>query len=291
MQLLRSMLALLLSAGFVACGGGGGTAAVALTGANGVPIAAQTNAAAQLASGMMELVQGFGEILDGQPAPACAAGSLDVVVNDAPPADTVSTGDSLTLTLRGCVIDLDGEPVTFDGSIALKVTEVVETPPDGWRASFAVTYGNLMVRSAADPGTLNGRLTADVDTTDGITYTTVVTGDLSLVATSGSETVSVKLGSFRSEETRNGMTGDYTTSFSGTFTSKGIGGSVEMGTVVPFSGNGEDPPTAGESFIRGANGSEVRVLAVGGTGVRIFIDVDGDGTPENTVDTTWNDIS
>jgi hypothetical protein len=63
-----------------------------------------------------------------------------------------------------------------------------------------------------------------------------------------------------------------------------------MDGAVPFTGNGDDPPTAGECVLRGAAGSEVRLVAMGGVAVRIFIDADGDGTPENVVDTTWNDI-
>lgn len=290
MRLLPSVLVTLLAPGLIACGGGGGTTMVPLTGENGVPIVAQTTGAAQLADGMVELVQGFGEILDGLPAPACAAGSLDVLVDDAPPADVVSTGDSLTLALHGCALDLDGELVTLDGSLTMKVTEVVETPPDGWQAKFTVTFGNLSMAAASDVITMNGRMAAEVTTVDGITYTTAVTTDLSVVAESGGETVTAKLSGFRSEETYDEMTGDYSRTFSGRFSSSAIGGAVDMGTVAPFTGNGDAPPMAGESVVRGANGSEVRLVALGGLAVRIFIDTNGDGTPENTVDTTWNDI-
>lgn len=290
MRTLPSALFVVLASGLVACGGGGGTTMVPLTGENGVPVVAQTNGAAQLADGMIELVQGFGEILDGEPAPACGTGSIDVLVDDAPPADVVSTGDSLTLALHGCTMDLDGEFVNFDGSITLEVAEVIETPPDGWQARFTVTFGNLSMTAASDVITMNGRMAAEVTTVDGITYTTAVTSDLSLVAESGGEIFTAKLSGFRSEETYDEMTGDYSRSFSGRFSSSAIGGAVDMETVVPFTGNGDDPPTAGESVTRGANGSEVRLVALGGLAVRIFIDVDGDGTPENTVDTTWNDI-
>jgi hypothetical protein len=290
MRTLPSALVVALASGLGACGGGGGTTMVPLTGENGVPVVAQTNGAAQLADGMIELVQGFGEILDGAPAPTCGAGSIDVLVDDAPPTDVVSTGDSLTLSLHGCTMDLDGEFVTLDGSVTLDVSEVIDTPPDGWQARFTVTFGSLSMAAASDVITMNGRMAAAVTTLDGITYTTTVTTDLSVAAESGGETFSAKLSGFRSEETYDEMTGDYSRSFSGRFSSSGIGGAVDMETVVPFTGNGDDPPTAGESVIRGADASEVRLLALGGLAVRIFIDEDGDGTPENTVDTTWNDI-
>jgi hypothetical protein len=138
--------------------------------------------------------------------------------------------------------------------------------------------------------TLSGSVSGDGDTADGISFTTVVTGDLVATAASGAETGSVKLGGFRAEETLDDATGDYARGFSGTVSSTAMGGAVGMEDAAPFTGNGEEPPTAGECVLKGALGSEVRVVAMGGPLVRIFIDADGDGTPENTVDTTWNDI-
>jgi len=278
----------------VACGGGGGSgeaALVQLDGANGVPVAAQVIAAEQLAYGMIDLVDAFGAILDGEPAPSCDAGSVDLVVEDALPSDVLSTSDSLRLAFHGCGIDLDGEFVTLDGSLFLEITEVVETPPSGWHVRFTVTFGNLSFAYGADTVTLKGRMTGDSSTEDGHSYVDVVTGDLSATAHSGGETATIMLDGFRSEETRDDVTGDYARGFSGRVTSSAMGGAVEVDVVTPFTGNGDAAPTAGESVLRGAHGSEVHIVAVGGVGVRIDIDVDGDGTPENVVDTTWTDIS
>lgn len=281
------LLVLLLAA----CGGGGGgTSLVALNGENGVPVAAQALAAAQLAYGMIDLVEGFGEILEGAPAPSCDTGSLDVLVTDAPPANVLSTGDALTLVFHGCGIDIDGELVTLGGSLTLDVLEVVETPPDGWHVRYGASYGNLTMAYATESVQLSGRIAGEGGTEDGISFTTVVTGDLAATASSGGETATVSLKGFRAEETIDDTTGDYARGFSGTVSSSTMGGAVEMEDPVPFTGNGDDPPTAGECVLLGAGGSQVRVVAIGGLGVRIFIDDDGDGVPENTVDTTWNDI-
>lgn len=280
------LLVLLLAA----CGGGGGTSLVALDGANGVPVAAQALAAAQLAYGTIDLVEAFGEILEGAPAPSCDTGSLDVLVTDAPPADVLSTGDALTLVFHGCGIDLDGEFVTLDGSLTLNVLEVASTPPSSWHVRYAATFGNLTMAYLTESVTLSGRIAGDGGTADGVSFTTVVTGDLAAAASSGGETGTVRLKGFRAEETLDEATGDYVRGFSGTVSSSAMGGAVEMEDAVPFAGNGDDPPTAGECILHGAGGSQVRVVAMGGLSVRIFIDEDGDGTPENTVDTTWNDI-
>jgi hypothetical protein len=141
----------------------------------------------------------------------------------------------------------------------------------------------------SDTVTLSGRLTGEGGT-DGTSYTTVVTGDLAATAASGGETVTLRLEGLRAEETLDEATGDYARGFSGTVSSSAMGGAVEMEVAVPFAGNGDGPPAAGECVLRGAGGSAVRVVAIGGPGVRVFIDVDGDGAPENTVDTTWNDL-
>jgi hypothetical protein len=273
-----------------ACGGGGGTSLIALDGGNGAPVAAQALAAAQIAYGAIDLAGAFGEILDGAPPPACDAGSLDLSVADAAPEGVLSTGDSLRLVFHGCGADVAGELLTLDGSLRLDVLEVVETPPAGRQVRYAATFGNLRMTFLAESVTLGGSVSGESGTADGISFTDVVTGDLVATAAAANGTGSVRLEGFRVEESVDDATGDYARGFSGTVSSSAMGGAVEMEDAVPFTGNGEEPPAAGECVLRGALGSEVRVVAMGGPLVRIFIDADGDGRPENTVDTTWNDL-
>jgi hypothetical protein len=84
----------------------------------------------------------------------------------------------------------------------------------------------------------------------------------------------------------------YTLSASGTVDSTQIDGVISYATTSPFMGLGGAYPFQGTMVITGANGGTVTLIAQpDGITVTIETDADGDGTPESTEDTTWDDIA
>ena len=59
---------------------------------------------------------------------------------------------------------------------------------------------------------------------------------------------------------------------------------------MPFSGTGPNDPDDGSFVVTGASGSTLNVLVLDEVNVRILVDTDGDGEPEVTIDTTWDEL-
>jgi hypothetical protein len=78
----------------------------------------------------------------------------------------------------------------------------------------------------------------------------------------------------------------YTQTSSGTLNSTLLSGVVSYATPVDFEGSGLDYPDVGEFLVTGSNSSS-RLTAIDNVNVRIDIDTDGNGTTDETIDTTW----
>ena len=74
----------------------------------------------------------------------------------------------------------------------------------------------------------------------------------------------------------------------GTITSTQFDGEVTYETPVAFVALGDAYPHVGELLVTGANNATVRLIAVDEVNVRIEADYDGNGTIDETIDTTWD---
>ena len=82
----------------------------------------------------------------------------------------------------------------------------------------------------------------------------------------------------------------YTMVSSGTPNSTQLSGIVTYSTPVMFEGFDADYPHSGEFLVSGAS-SSVRLVAVDNVNVRIEIDTNDDGTIEETINTTWAELT
>jgi hypothetical protein len=69
-----------------------------------------------------------------------------------------------------------------------------------------------------------------------------------------------------------------------------LAGIVRYSTPVEFSGAGIEFPSAGVLFVEGSN-SSARLTAVDNVTVTIELDVNGDGETDQTINTTWVDLT
>jgi hypothetical protein len=65
---------------------------------------------------------------------------------------------------------------------------------------------------------------------------------------------------------------------------------VTYSTPVVFTGFDNDYPDTGELLVEG-DSSSARLIAMDNVNVRIEIDADGDGTIDDTIDTTWAELA
>ncbi len=202
--------------------------------------------------------------------------------------NSISTGDRFNLAFTGCD---EGDGLTLNGAFNMEFTaiqgELLSGPPP-YSFSVAVVIQEFAISSMGEAFAANGDVLLTISTQDDVTITTALAGD-SLALTVSGETST--LTDYSIEEVLDSSTGAYRTTASGSFSNPGLGGKVTFTTLQSFEGSGDDLPASGEMLITGANNSSVWVVADGSGIVTLRIDVNGNGEPDETLATTWAEMT
>jgi len=262
-----------------------------ISAANAPSVAAQGVSSVELLSGMAELTDSFTSVVESGNAALipCDSGSIDVVVEDSAPLGVLSSGDSATLTFDGCVVTVGGRSVALNGVISFTATEVTGAAGAAFSLVLDCTYDGLTVIGFKSIFAIDGGFTVDTRSTDGETITRVVSGErFSAFSVAPNQVFSGTLLDFREERTLNQTTGAYTLSLSAGATGNRIFGTVRYETTIPFQGLDPNDPDTGELEVTGTNGGKLTFVVVDNIAVQLLVDVNGDGIPEATIDTTWD---
>lgn len=304
----RAGLGVALMLSLVGCGGGGG-------GGGGTPLPPEaariTLSADNAARVSLEAVQAAQTSGDNADAANGGTSSSAARVNRAVrgalarsssspvgPLETEACTDGGSLTFTGFLLAIgDSTTVTFndcneDGIVAngtMRLTLVATTQTSGTLDVTLTNYqeaeGDLVERG-------NGAMR--VTFTDEPQQSTISTSSdfftiERLVAGEPRASRNVRDLESQDVETATGLTS--TTSFvaSGTFPELGEA-SFRVDTVTPLvTPIGQDHPTSGQLRISGAGGSNA-LLTVGADSVEIAIDTDGNGTVDQTIESTWDEL-
>ena len=217
--------------------------------------------------------------------PCGVAGSLTISGNLANPL-TLTAGDTIVADYDNCddgfgeVIDgaLDFIVDAFNGDIFTGVYDMTMT----------MDLINFQASNAVDTLLANGDGTATLNTLLAPYVEASVTGNSMTTDFNGS---SETLTNYSSAQTFDGnlSPAPYTMSASGTLASSQLGGAVSYSTPVTFLGFDAEYPHTGELLVTGP-GSSARLIAVDNVSVRIEIDSNGDGTVDDTINTTWAEL-
>ncbi len=77
----------------------------------------------------------------------------------------------------------------------------------------------------------------------------------------------------------------------GTLTSTAFSGAVTFDTTVLLQGTGNGFAFTGQVLITGANGATIRVIVLDSAFVRLEVDLNGDGTADEIVDKSWEELT
>ena len=197
---------------------------------------------------------------------------------------TFTQGDTFNIAYEMCD---QGTGEVVDGLIELTVGDFTGDLLTGlYMIAMDAVITDLQVTTAADTVTGNGDSTVTLDTTQSPFVTAGVSGtSLTMDSNANSETLS----NYSSSQTFDGnqFPPEYTLGASGTLDSTQLTGVVVYATSPDFTGSGENYPHAGVLTVEG-NASMARLVAVDSTDVRIEIDTNGDGTVDETINTTWD---
>ena len=215
---------------------------------------------------------------------ACDSGEVTTTWDDADNNLAISTGDSFDILFDMCFIaELEG---TLDGASSLSNMVVTGDPfvqivP--WSLTTTFGFDNLSVTDSVDTVIIDGNLDLVLSSDDNVVVDfSIATDALTAQQSGSSETLSAYVLSQTVD--LNALTQVISTS--GIFTSTELGGSVTFGTLEDFVVMGDDNPSSGELLISDSS-SSVLVTVLDNISVQLEIDLDLDGTIDETVVVTW----
>jgi hypothetical protein len=258
-----------LAGGGIASNGGGVSKPAPQNGTNGIVSDIVNNAP-------------FGPITN-----ACAVSGTLTVSGDLASPLTLTAGDTIRAEYEACD---DGAGEIVDGRVDATIEMFSGDILSGsYDVTMQIGLTDLDVTTGNDHLLGNGDATATLDTTAAPFVSTSVTGDSLASSTNGS---SATLSAFSSEQTVDAglLPAPYTLDAAGTLDSSELSGVVHYSTPVTFEGDGVDFPHAGELLVTGANCS-ARLVAIDNVNVKIEVDSDGDGMVDQTIDTTWAELT
>lgn len=284
----------------------GTVAAVAITADNAEEVASAAMTTVRLV-GEFDLSTRIGELI--QPKNSFSVTQTRAVI----PSQVVPCQESGTQTLSGdvfdpsfssltagdiIVIDYDDcqefDGVTTSGTLNLSVqgfSGSFSTPPYSYTVEVSTT--DFSLNEQGETRSLSGSATFLINTDDGIVLNT----ELSIDSLDYSEQLSGDAGTLRNFNAMSGFdlaAFTYSQSSSGTLSSQNIGGEVDFETTTPFtgtfSGGSSNNPDTGVMLVTGAIDSRETITVLDSVNVQLEVDVDGDDTVEQTIQTTWETL-
>ena len=224
-------------------------------------------------------------------SPCAVSGTVTISGNlEDPVTPTLSAGDTIRAEYDNCD---DGIGEVIDGRIDFEVDAFSGDALGGlYDMTMTMLLDNFQVTTAEDVLLANGDGTASLNTLQTPYVEASVRGQSMLTA---SNTSTETLSNYSSAQTYDGTLSPapYTLLASGTLDSSQLSGSVTYSTPVVFEGFDANYPYVGEMLIAG-DASSARIIAQSNAVdvvIEIYSNSTGEGTPDETITTTWAELA
>ena len=200
---------------------------------------------------------------------------------------TLTAGDFFEVDYNNCD---DGFGDVTDGRMRMDIDAFNgDFSSELFDMTVTLTLNMFQIATDQDVITSHGDVTATIDTTNSPSLFTGISGNSMMI---DSNVSSRSLTNFVSSLNVDGTLQPalYARSASGTLDSTQLAGAIRYSTPVTFEGLGNDFPSSGEFLVEGAM-SSLRLIAVDNIDVRIELDSDGDGNVDETILTTWAELT
>lgn len=217
----------------------------------------------------------------------CDTGEATVTWNDADNSFVVSTGDTIDIVFAMCFF-ADTE-TTFDGATSLTNMVVAGDPTNQiapWSLALTLGFDNLSGTDSAGTVVIDGGIDLDLSSEDNVVV------DLSIATaslTAQQSGISATLSDYVLAGTLDLNALTRVLRANGTFTSTLLEGNVTFETLQDFVVIGDDNPSAGQLLIHDSS-SSVLVTVLDNISVQLEIDIDLDGTIDQTIVVTWTEL-
>jgi hypothetical protein len=244
----------------------------------------KTSVASKASGALVTVIQldPFGPVVE-----PCLSDGIVTTTGDVAVPGLLTVGDTFRVVYELCD---DGVGEVIDGTVDFTVREfTVDLTTGLYMVSMDSVLTNLQVLTGTDTITSNGDVTITLDTTQA---PFIEAGSSGTSMTVDSNASSETLSNYTSRQTVDGSVQElpFTLSASGTLDSTQLAGVVRYSTPVTFAGQGAEYPSSGALLVEGEN-SSARLTAVDNVNVTIEIDSNGDGVIDDTINTTWADLT
>jgi len=213
--------------------------------------------------------------------------TIDVVDPLVLAGGALSVGDNFLVVYTNCD---DGAGEIVDGTIDMTVSAFAGDVFSGlYDMTMAMVVTTLQVTTSTDVLTSDGDAAARLNLLDLPYAEATVSGNtMTMDSNSSSDTLT----DYSSMQTVDAGPVDppYTMTTQGTLTTTRLSGSIDYSTPVMFAGVGSNYPHTGEFLVAGEN-SSVRLVVDNDVDVHIDIDSNGDGVIDQTIVTTWAELT
>lgn len=220
--------------------------------------------------------------------PCAVSGSITVSGDIADPfTPTLTANDVINVDADNCddglgeVLDglLEMTIVAFSGDLLLSAYDMTAT----------MTATDLQSTIAAEVATLNGQATVSLNSLQTPFISASVSG---ASMTTDANAVSETLTNFQTMQSFDGglPTMPYMLNSAATLDSTQLADVISYSTPVTFTGENFGFPDSGELLVLGDN-SSAHLITIDNVNVRIEIDNDGDSVVDETIDTTWVELT
>lgn len=217
----------------------------------------------------------------------CNVDGQVTVSGDVTDPNVPMVGDQVNADFAMCD---DGNGLVFDGSLGYTIQSLTGTLQFGQSYDVSldlVMTGLAVTDSSNDTVTVDGDGTLDFDSTMAPLWTTQLAGK-ALDIGHGGDTFHLADYTTSYEFDGNPNPAIFTLAAGGTLTSSLFSGDVDYETLVDLEGEEGAYPYVGELLMTGNLGATIHLIAdANATDVHLQIDLDGNGSVDALVDTTW----
>jgi hypothetical protein len=223
---------------------------------------------------------------------ACDTGEASVTWDDADNNLVISTGDTFDVEFEDCIVaDIETH---YNGTVSLTNLVVTGDPFNQiapWSLVLTIDFNLGVINSGGLAGGINGGLDLDLSSEDNVVV------DLSIATTFLSAAMprtdfsyeTETLSDYALDETLDLNALTQVASTSGTFASTWLEGVVAFESLQDFVIMADDNPSAGQLLISDSS-SSVLVTVLDNANVQLEIDIDLDGTIDQTIVVTWTEL-
>jgi hypothetical protein len=211
-------------------------------------------------------------------------GTVDLSVSISDPF-TISAGDEFGFEFDTCD---NGTGTVLHGGLVITVTGFEGDPTsDTFLLGMSMELSAFQVTQDGDVTGASGTISFEIDSTMP-PITTITLSATALATTHNGE--SEFMSSMTVTITTNEGTASVEVDTSFRISSPSLGGDVIVSTSISMQSAGDGYPFMGELLIQAADNTAIVFVVIDGDTVRLEIDINGDGAPDEVVDVTWDEL-